>query len=453
MSKLQVLVVEDDPYICEDIATSLNQERFETDKAFCGDSAFALFTQKKHQIVLTDLQMKNGKDDGFILLEKVKAASPATAVMIITSLSDVPRAVKAMQLGALDYVTKPYDAEQLAVKVEKIADRVVLENENASLRRELLVRHEIAGLSDSVVQLKRKIGLVASADSCVLITGPNGSGKELVAWSLRNQSKRKDKPFETLNCAAIPDNLIESELFGTTKGAFTGALDKKGIFELAHEGTLFLDEIGDMSPLCQAKVLRVLETGVIRRVGGTADIKTDVRVIAATNKNIEELIENKLFRRDLYDRLNVIPLETTPLCKRREDIPVLIDHLVAKMRKNLEAKRVFQKESIEFLASCEWPGNVRELKNVIERLLIFWDGKPVGVEGVKQYMNQPNRKNATLQTADAKKTLKEASNNFERDFIKRVLDECSGNVTEAAQTLGLQRSYLYDKMKNLGMEK
>jgi two-component system nitrogen regulation response regulator NtrX len=394
--------------------------------------------------------MKKGNNDGFVLLEKIKTLAPTTAVLILTSATEVQKAVKAMQMGALDYITKPYDADQVTIKIDKIADRLSLQAENARLRNELYSHYEILGISPTITELKRQITLVAKTESRVLITGPNGSGKELVARAIHSQSKRANKPFIVVNCAAIPENLIESELFGTVKGAFTDANSKKGQFDLAHEGTIFLDEIGDMSPATQAKVLRVLENGEFTKVGGERSIKVDVRVIAATNKNLSDMIRKNLFREDLFYRLNVITIHTTPLRLRKEDIPILIAGMLKKMGKTFDIATVFTNEAIDFMKSLEWAGNVRELNNAVERIMIFWNQEPLGLDQVSQYINVTIKN--TPQLLDTSKNFKEACACFERDYIKAILDEYKGNIADAAERLGLQRPYLYEKMKKLEID-
>lgn len=451
MNKYKVLIVDDDEFVCEDIATSLDESKFDIDKAYNGETAFEIFKQKIHNIVITDLEMNKNKEAGFFLLEKIKSHSPSAAVMIITGHSDIHLAIKAMQNGALDYVTKPYDAEQIAIKVVKIADRVALSDENIRLRNEISSQYAILGNSATIQELKKHISIIAKTESRVLITGPNGSGKELVARAIRDQSNRAEKPFEVVNCAALPENLIESELFGTVKGAFTGANDKKGKFELANEGTIFLDEVGDMTLATQAKVLRVLENGEFTRVGSERQIKVNVRVIAATNKDLSELIKKGLFREDLFYRLNVIPIHTTPLRLRVDDVPTLIEHKINKMGKALDISKVFDVEAIKFLQSLEWEGNVRELNNVIERLMIFWNGQPLGTQDIKPHISG-NVSNKTIVT-NTSKSLKEATNDFEREYIQKVLEECEGNITDTANRLDLQRPYLYEKMSKLGIKK
>ncbi len=450
MNKFKVLVADDDEFVCEDIVLALSKDLFDIETASNGDQAFGLFCEKRHHIVISDIQMSS-QEDGLVLLEKIKTIDSETAVMIITGYSDVARAVRAMQLGAVDYVTKPLDSAQIAIKVTKMAERVALQKDNVRLRNELSSHYELVGKSSVIQDLKRQIGIIAgrSDTSGVLIMGPNGSGKELVARALVNQSNRANKPFEIVNCAALPENLIESELFGTIKGAFTGAVDKKGKFELAADGTIFLDEVGDMSLATQAKVLRVLQNGEFTRIGGEKSIKVNVRVISATNKDLNEMIKQKLFREDLFYRLNVVPIQTVPLKQRIEDIPILIEHKLKKLGKVLEIHSLMNNDALDYLKSLEWPGNVRELNNAVERLMIYWNGVQIDLNYVKQYAGGPLR--SAGQLFDTGRTLKDAVNDFEREYMGKVIDECKGKIADAAKRLGLERPYMYEKMKKLGI--
>jgi two-component system nitrogen regulation response regulator NtrX len=449
-SKLKVLVVDDDQFVCEDIATSLDKTRFEVDKAHDLESAIRLHQKHCHAIVVTDLHMKNGPNDGLLLLERVKQESERTAVMILSGYNDVQKVVKAMRLGAADFLTKPYETDQIALKIEKLADRVSLLDDNARLKKEISSQSDIVGVSPSITALKRKISIVARTESRVLITGPNGSGKELVALAIRAQSTRAGKAFVALNCGAIPESLFEGELFGSDRGAYTNAPERKGKFEMANGGLLFLDEVGEMSPANQVKLLRALESNEITRLGGERPITVNVRVLAATNKNLPDMIQAGKFREDLFYRLNVVSLETTPLRSRPEDVPVLIDHLLNRMGRPQKAEMIFTPRALVMLQSHEWPGNVRELSNVVERLLIFWDGTPITPEQVYGNILSPSTANG--QPDDRDRTLKDATASFEAEFIRKAFRASGGNMTQAAQKLGLQRPYLYEKMKSLGID-
>lgn len=452
MNQFRILVVDDDPIVCEDISTELDRSIYKVDTAFNIESALSLFLAKRHHIVLADLTM-DGQDDGFILLDKIKGIAPNTAVAIVTAHNDVKRAVKAMQLGAIDYITKPFENDQLLLKITRIADQINLQEEVSRLQRELDTQHELIGNSEPMQELRRQISIVARTESSVLITGPSGSGKELVARAIHRQSHRKENAFIAVNAAAITETLIESELFGTVKGAFTGALDKKGKFELAHEGTLFLDEIGDMSLSTQAKILRAIDQNVVSPVGSVKNVSINVRIITATNKDLSILIEKELFREDLYYRLNVIPLETKPLRERREDIPLLIEHFLLRNGKTENLGRYFSPEAIDCLCSHEWPGNVRELNNMVQRLIIFSNGVPVKPEQINFAPVAVSGRKGTPFMVDASRFFRDACAEFEKQFIARVLDNVNWNVTDAAKQLDLQRAYLYEKMKKLGIER
>lgn len=450
MPKQKVLVVDDDEFVREDIATSLAELPLAIDTASGGEEAYNLFLREGHAIVITDLKMGSDPEDGLNLLEKVKRRSRETSVIILTSFNDVPKAVQAMRLGAFDYVTKPYDATQVRHKIEMLLNQSGLASENQALKKEIADHYGIIGISPSIRELRAEIARYAGTEARVLITGPNGSGKELVARAIRSQSSRAGKPFVAINCAAIPENLIESELFGTSRGAFTGAMEKAGLFERAHEGTLFLDEVGEMSLAAQAKLLRVLETGEFCRLGGAETIRVDVRVLSATNKDLWSLARENRFREDLLYRLGVLHLTTTALRERREDIPALIGHFLGRNGLAREAEEVFAPEAIELLKSQEWKGNVRELANVVERLLLFRDGSRITAAQAAKCLGPVASEAPGLM--DTSRPLKAAANEFESAYIRKVLSECRGNMTEAAARLGLTRTYLYEKMKALGME-
>lgn len=455
MARYTLLIADDDEYVCEDVATSLNCERYEVDTTTSGENAFELFQQKRYQIVITDLQMKKTRDDGFVLLEKIQAISPQTAVMIITSHGDLQRAVKAMQLGAVDFVTKPYEPEQIIARIDKIAERIDLQEENSRLRTALSSQYSLVGDSVFMQELRQQIDHIARTDSRVLIVGPNGSGKEVVASSIHTVSKRAGKPFIAVNCAAIPDNLIESELFGTNKGAFTGSIDKKGQFELAAGGTIFLDEIGDMSLKTQAKVLRILQEGKFERVGGTRTIEVDVRVIAASSKVLEDEIREGTFREDLFYRLNVVPFHIQPLRERKEDIPVLAEHFLDLFcRREGREIKVMAAEALAMMKSYDWPGNVRELKNIIERLVIMTPGRTITDAHMPGHLAGKDAREeggARLDSLRDASSLREAREEFEKEFIIQKLEENDWNISKTAEAIELERSNLHRKIKSYGI--
>ena len=451
MTRYKVLVVDDDEFVVEDIVTSLDESRFLGDKAFDPDTALNSFRGGGHHIVITDIQMQKSRDDGLVLLGKIKEMAPATAVMIITGEGDLERAIQAMQLGAADFITKPFEMDQLLARLDKIAQRVRLQEENGRLRQELGRKYELTGESPSMQTLKKQVAAIARSASRVLITGPNGSGKELVARAIHAGSARFEMPFVAVNCAAIPENLFESELFGTTRGAFTGAIEKKGAFEIADGGTLFLDEIGDMSLINQGKLLRVLQENELRRVGGEKTIPIDVRVIAATNRDLHARMESGQFREDLFYRLAVALVRTPPLSKCRQDIPMLIGRALVQLGRGERPERYFKADAVAFMQSLPWPGNTRQLINAIENLMIFWDGEPMDAQTLQTMIpQQPHRCPPAVRNSAS---LKDAVAEFEREQIEKTLGECSSNMAEAASRLGLQRQYLYDKVKKLGIER
>ena len=447
MKKYKVLIADDEKHTRDGIRLALDKKRFEVEMAENGETAFELFKQYHHTIVITDLRMAR-EDDGMQLLQDVKSLAPETVVIMITAYGDMETAIKAMKLGAFDFVAKPFTADQIEVKVNKAADSITLQQDNKLLRKELSREYELIGESAVMQALKEKIALVAKTDSRILITGENGTGKEIVARAIQKKSERANKPFVKVNCAAIPETLIEAELFGSEKGAFTGSTaTKTGKFEQADGGTIFLDEIGDMSLSAQAKVLRTLETGEITPIGSEKTIEVDVRVLAATNKDLTALIKEGSFREDLFYRLNIIPVQTPTLSERVEDIPILIQYFLGKIGRASSVEQVFSKEAIEYLKTWSWPGNVRELNNLIERAVILSNNTKIDLHQVKDFIiGVPQEK---VQKLDTGKPLKEARNEFERAYITQVLKECGGNVSKASERLGIQRAHLHQKINEL----
>src|SRR6185436_3628104 len=347
------------------------------------EDAERMVGEQRVDLVLTDLRLP-GKD-GIALLTALKAARPELPVVLMSGHGSIEEAVKAIQLGAIDFVEKPFGPERLQVTVERALELKALQRENEQLRSLAGAADEMVGKSRVLEQIRGEIAKVAKTDAKVLITGESGAGKELIARAIHRQSARARGPFEKLNCAALPKDLVESELFGYEKGAFTGAMQmKRGRLEAADLGTLFLDEVGDMTLDTQAKFLRAIETGEIERLGGTRTIQVDARIVSATNKNLAEEIERGRFREDLYYRLNVVPIHVQPLRARREDIPLLIRHFVARFgQEHGRSMRRIGPDGIEALSRYSWPGNVRELKNLIERLLIMSEGETIGVAEVE----------------------------------------------------------------------
>ncbi|PSQ68107.1 MAG: Fis family transcriptional regulator [Bacteroidetes bacterium QH_1_61_8] len=454
-----VLVVDDEASIRRTLREILEYEDFDVEEAVDGEEALAAIREHQYDLVLLDVKMP--KMDGMDVLEDIAENETDLPVVMISGHGTIETAVEATKLGAYDFIEKPPDLNRLLVTVRNAMDRGQLEVKNRRMRQTLSEQSTgdlppIIGESDAIQEVKETIDRVAPTEARVLISGENGTGKELVATWLHHGSARADEPMVEVNCAAIPSDLIESELFGHEQGAFTGATQQRiGKFEQAHEGTLFLDEIGDMSLSAQAKVLRVLEEDKIERVGGERGIDVDVRVVAATNKDLMEEIEEGRFREDLYHRIGVILIDVPPLRRRREDIPLLTEHGAERLaRRNGLTPKSFTDEALDRLQHYEWRGNVRELYNVIERLLILVDGDEVDAEDVEQFI-QPDggRNGATQELIAGYDDFTEARDQFEKRFIQRKLNEHDWNVSQTAETIGIQRSHLYNKLNKYGIER
>ncbi len=445
----KILIVDDEESILATLKGSLEDEGFSPILASTGEQALKTIDSQEIDLVLLDVWLP-GKD-GLEVLKEIKKSEPETAVVIMTGHGTIDTAVKALKLGAMDFIEKPLDLNKIIVTINNALRIKALEEENALLRKKTEKEDEIIGDSPAITRLKKEIKLAAPSDAWVLILGENGTGKELVARRLHNLSRRADKPFVEVNCAAIPEELIESELMGHEKGSFTGATERKrGKFELADKGTLFLDEIGDMSLATQAKVLRVLQEQRFERVGGSTTIQVDIRVITATNKNLEKEIEQGKFREDLYYRLNVIPIYVPPLRDRKKDIPKLVDHFLSTfaMLNDGKKKRITD-EAIKRLIKHSWPGNVRELKNIVERMVIMTQGDTIKEEDVPLFMSGVATDMDDLLEISS---LKEARTEFERRFIERKLAQCGYNISKTADLIGLERSNLHRKIKGLGID-
>ena len=369
---------------------------------------------------------------------------------MISGHGSVESAVTTTKLGAFDFIEKPLSLDKIVLIVNHALDIVRLEEENKLLKNGQ--KHEIDGNSKAIIELKEMIQIVSPTNAWILIMGENGTGKELVARSIHRQSSRSDKPFIEVNCAAIPEELIESELFGHEKGAFTGATEKKrGKFDLANKGTIFLDEVADMSLKAQAKILRILQEKKIERVGGTRIIDTDVRVLAATNKNLEYEMKEGRFRQDLYYRLNVIPLEISPLRDRIEDVPLLAEYFIREFSlKESKKKKHITDDALEVLMSHTWPGNVRELKNIIERLVITSPSDIITADDIPP-LSKENHKSRDSGFSEDVYSFKGARETFERDYLVKKLVENDWNVKKTAKSIGLERSNLHKKIKAYGL--
>jgi two-component system nitrogen regulation response regulator NtrX len=440
----RILIIDDEPAIRATLAHILEDEGHKATACESGEEGLAQFAREEFDLVLLDLWLPG--IDGLAVLERLRGTG-GTPVIVISGHGSVDSAVRATRLGAYDFLEKPLSLERVLLTVNHALSDRRLREQVRDLRR-LALEEILVGESDTMKHLDQQIRSAAASHSRVLITGENGSGKEIVARTLHRLSPRSEQPFVDVNCAAIPEELIESELFGHRKGAFTGAIDeRKGKFELADSGTLFLDEVGDMSLKTQAKVLRVLQEQTFQRVGGQQTIKVDVRVIAATNKDLESEIAGGSFRSDLYYRLNVIPIEVPPLRARGNDVVLLADYFLRRFAAEIgQPKKKLSAGATAKLKAYHWPGNVRELRNVAERLAILLPGETIEAEDV-----QLGARVETPAQIAANLTLKEARDEFEKQYILSRLREYAGNVSRAADALGVERSNLYRKLHAYGI--
>jgi two-component system nitrogen regulation response regulator NtrX len=447
-----ILVIDDEKSILQSLEGILIDEGFDVQSESSGVMALERIDEVMPDLVLLDIWMPGM--DGIETLVKLKEAYPHLKVIMMSGHGTIETAVKATKLGAYDFIEKPLSLEKVLLSINNALHYYQLEEEINFLKERDKGRYRIIGDSKAIREMKEQMKIVAPTNAWVLISGENGTGKELVAHTIHRMSKRSNKPMVEVNCAAIPEELIESELFGHEKGAFTGAtVMKKGKFDLAHEGSLFLDEIGDMSLKAQSKTLRILQEQKFARVGGSRTINVDVRVIAATNKDLEKEIEKGRFRDDLYYRLNVVPITVPPLRDRIDDIPALTKDFMnyIYLEANLDAKE-FSDEAIEALKKYHWPGNVRELKNLVERLIIMSPNEVIGAEDIPPPFNQESEaleKHESFITGDS---FRDAKAQFEKAFIAKKLKEFKGNISQTAEAIGLERSNLHKKIKIYGLE-
>jgi len=452
VTKKRVLVVDDEPGIRESLIGVLEDENYQAEAVGSGEECLQKLLTKAFHVVLLDIWLPGM--DGLETLEQIQQLDPSRrpVVVVISGHGTIETAVKATKLGALNFLEKPLSLEKVTLSVKNAVERRRLLAENENLRSQVLSDYEIIGDSVPTKALRQQLALMAPTNGRVLIFGESGSGKELIARALHSHSLRSDGAFVEVNCAAIPEELIESELFGHIKGSFTGAHeDKVGKFQKADGGTLFLDEVGDMSLKTQAKVLRVLEEQRFEPVGSGKTIQVDTRVIAATNKHLEEEIERGNFREDLFYRLNVVPFYVPPLRDRREDIPVLAEHFLGHFSAAYVRKpKRLTDEASTALVNYSWPGNVRELRNLMERIVIMTTQGDVGA-GELGLSNNRRARDFDRGRMPRFSTLEEARKAYERDYVLKTLDELDGNMTRTAEALGLERSHLYRKMKALGI--
>jgi len=455
MAKQRVLVVDDEPGVRESLRMLL-KERYEVLTAPSGNEGLQLLGSEPVGIVLLDILMPGM--DGLEVLERIKEQNLPTQVIMLTATKTVKTAVTAMKLGAFDYVTKPFDIDELQLIVDRALESAALAREVEDLRAEVGTRYSfenIVGSSSKLQAVLKTVSMVAPLKTTVLITGESGTGKELIAKAIHYHSPRAQKAMITINCAAIPENLLESELFGHERGAFTDAYIKKpGQFELADQGTIFLDEIAEMNPSTQAKILRVLEQGEFTHVGGAQGIHVDVRVIAATNRDLHQGMRDGSFRSDLYYRLNVVAVHLPALRERREDIASLVRHFLRNKSQQLGIpEKSFSNEALDLLMRYSWPGNVRELENLIERALVLSHGPVMTPNDLPQYLQAGNgRVHPTQQSVLRGETrLSEAVDQFEQELIRTALAHAHNNQTRAAEILGTTRRILKYKMDKLGI--
>jgi DNA-binding NtrC family response regulator len=449
-----ILVIDDDPLVREGLQETLEAQGYEVKAAADGESGLALLKEQSFALVLSDLALPGL--GGLEVLQHLTAHHPHCLCIIITGFGSIKTAVDSMRLGAFDYLTKPVDPQELQVVVAKALEVHRLKRENLELKRQLRQRYHfgrMVGDSEAMIQVFDLIRKVADSDSTVLLLGESGTGKELIAHALHCNSSRRERPLVPVNCAAIPEELLESELFGHERGAFTHAVRTRvGRFELAHGGTVFLDEIAEMSPGLQAKILRVLQDRAFERIGGVKTIRVDIRVIAATNQDLEARVAAGKFREDLYYRLNVIPIKIPPLRERLSDLPLLAHHFLEEIgRKKKKPGKRLSPEALELLGRYPWPGNVRELENLMERLVLLTEGDLITPGDLPERYRGGAPATPVTPPGAAVVNLTDAVQEYERGLILKALEESKWVKARAAQLLNLNRTTLLEKMKKQGI--
>lgn len=449
-----VLIIDDEPNIRRMVGALLEAEGFEVRDASDGQAGLARALEWEPDLVLLDLMMP-GTLDGMATLEQLRERFPELPVVMMSGRAGLADAVKATRLGAVNFLEKPLTPEGVLLALAGALELRMARRERTALRVDLGLHGELVGDSMALRSVREMIARVAPTDARVLITGESGTGKELVAAAIHAESARREKPFVRVNCAAIPRDLVESEMFGHERGSFTGATERRlGRFELAHTGTLFLDEVGDLGPEAQSKLLRAIEAREIERVGGGRSIKVDVRILAATNRDLERAVREGQFREDLFFRLNVIPLPVPPLRERPDDVPALVRHFAAlQRRRSAQAMPVWTSEAVNALSRYRWPGNVRELANIVERLSILHAGHPIGEEEVRGVLPlAPLSAPSLPDLVQPELTLSDALDEYEKLLITRALSAANGVVAEAARRLRTDRPNLYRRMRRLGLQ-
>ena len=460
MPKPSILIVDDEKAARYGMKKLLEKDNYVVFEAKDGADAMQILKTQHPALVFLDINMP--QLDGMKTMEMINAMKNPPLVVIVTAYGSEKIAVEAMKKGAYDYVAKPYEIDELRIIAKNAFEKISLQEENARLRLEigrLEGLGEIIGQSEAIKEVFDRIEKVGTTDVTVLIEGESGSGKELVARELHKRSKRRNEPLIIMNCAAVPETLIESELFGHEKGAFTGAAERRsGKFELANKGTIFLDEIGDMSVSTQSKLLRVLQEQKFERLGGAETLAVDVRIISATHRDLEEEIEEGRFREDLYYRIKVVNIKIPPLRHRKEDIPLLVNRFIQYFSEEHQKRIVsISNEAMKILISYNWPGNVRQLKNVIESALVLANNEILDTTDLPEEIKHPENNAMTLKNVDYNLSFRDAKKllieNFERDFIKKKLEEFSGNISRTAEALDMHRQNLQQKIRDLRINK
>ncbi|MDH4163452.1 MAG: sigma-54 dependent transcriptional regulator [Nitrospirota bacterium] len=450
MEITNILVVDDEKDICRALNIILSKEGYSVTEAHNGEQAVEIITRRSFDIIMTDIKME--KMDGFGVLREAQRISPETSVIMMTAFASVGSAVEAMRAGAVDYITKPFINDDIRLTLKRIVESRNLQRENQILRQELSQRRatfkNIIGSSDAMQKIFSVMEKVIPSKTNILITGESGTGKSLVAQAIHENGPRKDKPFISINCGAIPETLLESELFGHKKGSFTSAVeDKKGLITMANEGTLFLDEIGDLPAALQVKLLHVIQTKELKPVGDTRVITVDVRIIAATNADLAQRVQDHRFREDLYYRLNVIEIRMPSLRERRDDLPVLIKHFIGEFSRDAgKSIKDIDYEAMQAMMAYDWPGNIRELGNTLERAIVLTEGDLITLHDL------PDKFRTLDVEGMATSSLRQALDDFEREYIKRSMAENKGNKEAAAERLGIDLATLYRKLKKLRIE-
>ncbi len=451
-NKFHILIIEDEPLMRISIADALKHEGYQVTDTNSGNEGLRLVQGGNYDAIITDLRLPG--IDGMNILKASKQYSPSTQVIMITAYATVSTAIEAMKEGAYDYLTKPFSMEELLLMLKRILTFKEMEEENLYLKEQIKGRYkEIIGRSEKIQAIFEQIDIISGTDTTALLYGESGTGKELVAQAIHYRSHRKDGKLIKVHCGALPETLLEAELFGYEKGSFTGALkQKKGRFELAHKGTIFLDEIGDISPTVQMKLLRVVQERQFERVGGTETIDVDVRIICATRKDLKQEVQKGNFREDLYYRLNVVPIAVPTLRERKEDILPLIEHFLKKFSSEMKRPlKGLSPKARELLLKYPYPGNVRELENAIERAMAMGRGEEIQPldlpEEIRSIEDTVNTESAGREEYAS---LKKAVEGFERAYISRTLKQASGNKTRAAEILGISRKTLWEKCKQFG---